>query len=73
MMMARMKRASTPVEAAASRIEAWMSRISWSELLGVLNCVQDVDISCLLAAQMASKLAQEEMEGQVEPVPVYMV
>ena len=52
MIVARMKRLSTPVEFAMSMIDSWMAEISSALLRGTSQVSQDSSICCWLAANL---------------------
>jgi len=71
-MIARMKRESTPVDAATDVMALLMSAISSEEGLGTFHCVQLCWMLSLLAVKRVSKLNHELEDGQpleISPVP----
>ena len=64
MMMARMKRGSTPLEDETCWIAVLMSADSSGLLFAVPNCVQDWDMIGRLNVHMVSKSTQSDMAGQ---------
>ena len=68
-----MKRWSIELEEATLWIAVLRSALSWSELLGSPNCVQEMLMYAMLAVHMLSKLTHALISGQpaaTVPVPV---